>query len=254
MAQVDRAVRIRRAVGEHEGRPALGDAARILSYRPLRSHAASIAGSRLARSAFIGKPVFGKLIVLFVVSHNPPSTRARAPAPHRFSFAPIIASKESNFTSSRSFATNSTSIKRPYRSPAKSNTCTSSKGSVPFTVGRVPRLATPGSGRDVDAVHPHRQDAPHRRFAPHEAQIRRRKSQRAAQAAGHAPRGPIIRYGRPSKRAAPAIIRALQPLAHRRAAHAHPVEHERAPSARRRSPCAWPAARRLSMVPQALLP
>jgi hypothetical protein len=36
---------------------------RIFSYKPLRSHAASIAGSRWARSAFIGKPVFGKLIV-----------------------------------------------------------------------------------------------------------------------------------------------------------------------------------------------
>jgi len=36
---------------------------RILPYRSVRSHVSSMAGSRFARSAFIGKPVCGKLIV-----------------------------------------------------------------------------------------------------------------------------------------------------------------------------------------------
>jgi len=49
------------SVSTNEGRPLA--VLRIFSYKPLRSHAASIPGSRLARSAFIGKPVFGKLIV-----------------------------------------------------------------------------------------------------------------------------------------------------------------------------------------------
>jgi hypothetical protein len=63
VTQVQRAVGIRRPVGQHVTRAALAGALRIFSYRPSVSHASSIAGSRLARSAFIGKPVLGKLIV-----------------------------------------------------------------------------------------------------------------------------------------------------------------------------------------------
>ena len=49
------------SVSMNGGRPL--EAARIFSYTPICSHCASIFGSRFARSAFMGKPVFGKLIV-----------------------------------------------------------------------------------------------------------------------------------------------------------------------------------------------
>src|ERR1700683_2205770 len=61
----------------------------------------------------------------------------------------VSSSRPAKRASSRSFATNSTSISRPYRSPAKSNTCASSSACVPATVGRVPRLATPASAQSA---------------------------------------------------------------------------------------------------------
>ena len=54
---------------------------------------------------------------------------------------------------------------RPYRSPSKSNRCASSNGSVPSTVGRVPRLRHRRPAARADAVHPGRVDAAQRRRA-----------------------------------------------------------------------------------------
>src|ERR1700678_4269047 len=49
------------SVSTKGGRPLA--TARIFSYKPVRSQAASMPGSRLARSAFMGKSVCGKCIV-----------------------------------------------------------------------------------------------------------------------------------------------------------------------------------------------
>ena len=134
--------------------------------------------------------------------------------------------------SSRSLATNSTSISRPYRSPSKSNTCASSSGTVPPTVGRVPRLATPGAvGAPANPMHAHREDAVQRRALAAEPQVRRRETERRARAAGRAPRArPSSTAARASARPAPGRPRAER-AADLAAAHAHAVQ--RAPAAPR---------------------
>ena len=64
-----------------------------------------------------------------------------------------MAGRSAKDNSSRKCATNSTPMRRPYRSPSKSNRCASSKGSTPATVGRVPKLDTEAIGAaPIDSV------------------------------------------------------------------------------------------------------
>ena len=61
-------------------------------------------------------------------------------------------------------STNETQTLSPYTCRSKSNRCTSRSVRIPSTVGRVPRLATPGHGSGCQAFDPNREDPTQSRF------------------------------------------------------------------------------------------
>src|SRR5690606_13955211 len=152
VADVDHAIGVGRAVVEHEAALAalhlLADLPvqilRLPALQRLRLPARQVAAHREVGRRQVQRVLVG---VLFLVAHAETwlcfSRRARARS-ESSCICSTSAGRESNRTSSRSLPTNSTSILRPYRSPSKSNRWTSSRGSTPSTVGRVPRLATEG--------------------------------------------------------------------------------------------------------------
>ncbi|MNS85785.1 hypothetical protein D3C72_1196600 [compost metagenome] len=150
VAQVDARIGVRRAVMQHEQRAAGGVVAQLLVEPllfPARQNARLALGQVAAHREFGGRQVEGGLVVLaHAVARNLCSERmARACSASRCIWS-VSAARSLNFSSSRSLATNSTSMWRPYRSPWKSNRCASSSGSTPSTVGRVPKLDTDGHG------------------------------------------------------------------------------------------------------------
>ncbi len=90
VTQMDRAVRIGRTVGQHEGRPALGGGANLLVQAvafPRREHSGLAVGKiRLHREARV-RQVNRRFVITMVISHRPLSTKDRAPARHPSSFA-----------------------------------------------------------------------------------------------------------------------------------------------------------------------
>src|SRR6185437_1053666 len=152
VAEVDLAVRVRRTVVQDERVRALSGA--LLQFGitlrrfPIGQHRGLASGQvGLHRETGLRK-VDGLLVVAahaMAPEKSGVSARMRRASAASRSICARSASRPANFSSSRNLATNSTSMRWPYRSPSKSNRCASSNGSPPpAMVGRTPRLATPG--------------------------------------------------------------------------------------------------------------
>src|SRR5690606_36038141 len=151
--QVDGAVGVGRAVVEHEARTAGGAFAQACVQPlglPARERVRFAPRQVAAHREIRLREQDRGLVALAVVGHAVARWGCwmriwRAWAASR-SICATRVGRSGNFSSSRRRATNSTSIRRPYRSPSKSNRWASSSGSTPSTVGRVPKLDTDGQG------------------------------------------------------------------------------------------------------------
>ncbi len=89
MSQMDRAIGVRRPIGQHERGTTLGARANLVVEAralPLLQHA----GLAIRKIGLHWKTRVGQINRIFVVSHNPPSTRYRAPERRRSAFAPSL--------------------------------------------------------------------------------------------------------------------------------------------------------------------
>ena len=136
MADVDR--RHWRTAGHRAARTAGGPwpCARSCAYRPSASQRASVSRLALGQVAAHREIRRGQVEGGFVVRGSRGQAVVAVESVERRSARLVAASRcicsvsdgrSGNFSSSRSLATNSTSMRRPYRSPSKSNRCASSK-------------------------------------------------------------------------------------------------------------------------------
>ena len=174
VADVDRAVGVRGAVVQHEARPAARELAQLAD-RCRCSHSASCAGSRCARSAFMGKLGLRQVDRVLVVGHAVKSINARMPRACSASRS-ICAVKRAR-EAKRCFVAQ---LRRelhfdlaPVEVAREIEHVRLQQRARAVTVGRVPRLATAGSAAPLRS----RARAPRRRPS---TGARRRSSARLA--------------------------------------------------------------------------